>query len=237
MVLIVASVHKIYHFQFLHICCALSVRGTYLTPISLCRTIFPSLSLSICSSHWSPWVGPTGINSLPPGLSCFMRASGMGWAAAPTCIASYGASIKFTKVIFKTWIGWKNENVILCSKTAKLWWHKKETSKKGPFLVLWEPLLGTFCTVWTYCSVYLQSTVITPLVISQLSETPRNYPTMVCKMKGHKYLLYVDWMQNTRCNKPNISKFSELSEHWKMVSELKCTIYPTSMLWPGKIFQ
>lgn len=78
MVLIVASVHKIYHFQFLHICCALSVRGTYLTPISLCRTIFPSLSLSICSSHWSPWVGPTGINSLPPGLSCFMRASGMG---------------------------------------------------------------------------------------------------------------------------------------------------------------
>ena len=134
MVLIVASVHKIYHFQFLHICCALSVRGTYLTPISLCRTIFPSLSLSICSSHWSPWVGPTGINSLPPGLSCFMRASGMGWAAAPTCIASYGASIKFTKVIFKTWIGWKNENVYCVAKQQNCDDTQKRNFQKGSFL-------------------------------------------------------------------------------------------------------
>jgi len=48
--------------------------------------------LSICSSHWSPWIGPTGINSLPPGFSWCIRASGIGCAAAPTCIASYGAS-------------------------------------------------------------------------------------------------------------------------------------------------
>ena len=69
------------------------MRGTYLTAINFCRIIFPSLSLSICSSHWEPWEGPTGMKSLPPGLSCFMRASGTGYAAAPTCIASYGASV------------------------------------------------------------------------------------------------------------------------------------------------
>lgn len=151
MVLIVASVHKIYHFQFLHICCALSVRGTYLTPISLCRTIFPSLSLSICSSHWSPWVGPTGINSLPPGLSCFMRASGMGWAAAPTCIASYGASIKFTKVIFKTWIGWKNENVYCVAKQQIMM-----TQKRNERVLSW--CCGSHCwlPVVLHCGYIVQ---------------------------------------------------------------------------------
>ena len=56
--------------------------------------------------------------------------------------------------MFKTWIGWKHENVYCVAKQQNCN-DKKETSKKGPFLVLWEPLLGTYCifAVWILFSV------------------------------------------------------------------------------------
>ena len=52
------------------ICLALSVNGTYLTPISLVlRMAPPSAGLSTCSRYWSRPSGPTGMMMRPPGAS------------------------------------------------------------------------------------------------------------------------------------------------------------------------
>ena len=53
------------------ICLALSVSGTYLTPMSLVLVIAPPplMGLSTCSRYWSRPSGPTGIMIRPPGAS------------------------------------------------------------------------------------------------------------------------------------------------------------------------
>jgi len=45
------------------------VSGTYLTPVTRVRVIFPCSSLSMASRCWSPPAGPTGITSRPPGAN------------------------------------------------------------------------------------------------------------------------------------------------------------------------
>ena len=53
------------------ICLALSVSGTYLTPMSFVLVIapLPLVNLSTCSRNWSRPSGPTGMIMRPPGPS------------------------------------------------------------------------------------------------------------------------------------------------------------------------
>ena len=69
----------------------------------------------------------------------------------------------------KTYIVWQNSKIVMT---------QKRNFQKVSFLGVVGATVGyTHCVaVWINCSVYLQSTVITHLVISQLSATPRNYP-------------------------------------------------------------
>lgn len=63
--------------------------------------MLPSGCLSICSRYWSPCSAPTGMNSLPPGFNWSTNACGTVAAAAPTWIASNGASgMKMTWIIY-----------------------------------------------------------------------------------------------------------------------------------------